>query len=798
MSRSLNLLLALATFAFGCALALNYPLGQFAPITAFFLYALLVFYKPDIFLIIIPAIIPLIGLAPWSGWISFEELDFLVLATAAGGYGKYSFGGARCTTQRTSLLLFILAVLMSVSISISMARGFADAGGFAFGWFQGYNGPMNSIRIGKSFFLALLLVPLMVRLQNAPENNANRNLSLGIAIGLGNASLAALWERLAFTDLLNFSSDYRSTALFWEMHVGGAALDGWLLLTMPFSIWALRTARTNLQTAIALALIGIASYACLTTFSRGVYLALIVTLPLLAWLLYRREKTVGGNPGTPTWGPKQWIISPILIGVMAVLIFPGSGYRGLLVFLGLLAVSISMPLAIRAIPLSQTILSSLLGGCIGMGLVVMANLIPKGPYFLYGILFVLALAALHWPGIQGNKIRASICVVTFCGLALAAVDVADYWGGADAAPGMIEALIIMIGVLSWGALSAKPLWPTDLRWQGTILTVSVAVSAIVAVFSGGAYMGERFSTSGKDAGGRLAHWQDAISMLRSPMDLAFGKGLGRFPANYYFIVPNIAVPGTYAIENENGNNFLSLTGGGHPVSFGDLMRVSQRLNLSAQGPFELNLKVRAKSDVTIHAEVCEKHLLYVAQCAIRNAKIKVAKSEWQHIKIRLDGPVLNGGVWYAPRIKMFSIGVESQGGAADVDDLALTETGSHNLLANPDFSKEMQNWFFSSDRDHMPWHAKNLQINTLFDQGILGLAASTLLWLVALWRLNIGRGSQHELAPYMTASIIGFLVVGLFDSLTDVPRLAFVYYLVLLYSIALKPGAGSRHKKPGG
>ena len=52
--------------------------------------------------------------------------------------------------------------------------------------------------------------------------------------GLGGAALSVLWERLAFTDLLNFSSDYRVTGLFWEMHIGGAALDGFLALTVPF------------------------------------------------------------------------------------------------------------------------------------------------------------------------------------------------------------------------------------------------------------------------------------------------------------------------------------------------------------------------------------------------------------------------------------------------------------------------------------------------------------------------------------------------------------------------------------
>ena len=55
-------------------------------------------------------------------------------------------------------------------------------------------------------------------------------------VGLLGVALATLWERLAFTGLLNLSTDYRTTALFWEMHVGGAALDGFLALTVPFAL----------------------------------------------------------------------------------------------------------------------------------------------------------------------------------------------------------------------------------------------------------------------------------------------------------------------------------------------------------------------------------------------------------------------------------------------------------------------------------------------------------------------------------------------------------------------------------
>jgi hypothetical protein len=795
-SRTLKLILALAAAIAGGLLAINYPLAQPLPIFAFVAFAALVFFKPSSWTTLLPGILPIVGLAPWTGWLTFEELDLLVLATVAGGYANHVFYVEHGRGKRLSTLLVVLSSLMAFSLLVSMFRGFVDAGGFNFGWYQGYNGPMNSIRIAKSFFLAMLLVPLLTRLHRQDEARLARNLGYGLSLGLGLASLAIIWERLAFTDLLNFSTDYRTTALFWEMHVGGAALDGWLVLTVPFAIWALRTTRTSVQTVSVYLLIGMASYACLTTFSRGLYLALILALPLLGWLLQRRTRlAVGQDLSESNWGPAQWFVSFALLGVLAALVFPSSGYRGLLALLGLIVVAISMPSAVRSVPRSRVIANLALGVAVGLGLVLSANFTPKGPYFLYAVLFGLTLAAIRWPGRKVDKTGSAIVVAGFSALAISAVNVSVFWGGTNAAPSMVGALIIIFSILVWGATSRKPLWPDDLRWQGTMLTVGIAVCGVVAVFSGGAYMGDRFSTVGRDADGRLSHWRDTVSMLQSPWDIVFGKGLGRFPANFFFSLPGSAFPGTYRIAIENGNEYLALAGARHPTAFGDLLRVSQRLNLWSQGPFELAFKVRAKTDVTVHAEVCEKHLLYVARCAIQNEAIKATREEWRAVSLRLDRPLVNSNRWYAPPLKMFSIGIENQGGVADIDDLLLTEPGSNNLLANPDFSNEMRHWFFSSDRDHMPWHAKNLQINTLFDQGVFGLVTSTLLLVAALWRLNLGRGSQHELAPYLTASIVGFLLVGLFDSLIDVPRLAFIYYLILMYSITLKESTGQRNGK---
>ena len=44
------------------------------------------------------------------------------------------------------------------------------------------------------------------------------------------------------------------------------------------------------------------------------------------------------------------------------------------------------------------------------------------------------------------------------------------------------------------------------------------------------------------------------------------------------------------------------------------------------------------------------------------------------------------------------------------------------------------------------------------------------------------------MAPYLAAALLGFILVGMFDSLLDVPRLAMLFFLLLLASLAL-PGA---------
>ena len=82
--------------------------------------------------------------------------------------------------------------------------------------------------------------------------------------------------------------------------------------------------------------------------------------------------------------------------------------------------------------------------------------------------------------------------------------------------------------------------------------------------------------------------------------------------------------------------------------------------------------------------------------------------------------------------------------------------------------------------------------------------AAMLLVLSALWHLAYGSAREHPLAPCLAASICGFLAVGLFDSLLDVPRIAFLFHFLVLVAMVLRdppPATRSplvRHADPHG
>ena len=187
----------------------------------------------------------------------------------------------------------------------------------------------------------------------------------------------------------------------------------------------------------------------------------------------------------------------------------------------------------------------------------------------------------------------------------------------------------------------------------------------------------------------------------------------------------------------------------------------------------------------MHVEMCEKHLLYEGDCRVAGMAVAAAPGQWQTIQLQLPGAGLNRGDLLAPRFLVFSVAVGTSGRSVELDNLQATDASARELLANGDFSAGMARWFSSSDRNHLPWHMKNMELHVLFEQGWVGLALFSLLLVSAGWRLAIGNARDHSLAPPLAGALAGFIVVGLFDSLLDAPRVAFIFYFLLLASLML-------------
>ena len=661
---------------------------------------------------------------------------------------------------------------------------------------------MSSVRLAKSFFEALLLLPLWRIAYKQNPQRAQNLLSLGLMLGLALASLATVWERVAFTGLLNFSSDYRTTAMFWEMHVGGAALDGFLALTVPFAVRELLQARSPVRFGLAATVTALASYACLTTFSRGVYVAVPVGLAILFVLeaLQRRRTNAGSLTAPVASGVKsQWLSGALLVlgfGVGAGWMFQTSGYRGAGALLGAMALMLPLARVLRSMPQSHWIAGGMGGVLVATLAVGAAWIVPKGAYVAYVAAFA-ATAWMIWTHQQragSSNIASPISLTGFVVTTVGVVLVAGNWGGASAVGPAVGAAVSCLLLAVGASVARRPLWPETTSWQARVVCVMGVAVAIVGIFSGGAYMGDRFSTGGRDMSTRLAHWKLGVDMLQTPADWWLGKGLGRFPANHFLLGDPKEHPGDFRLRQEKNESYLRLTGGLHLLGHGQLFRATQRVSVP-DSPARASAQIRTAKDVNLNFEVCEKHLLYNAGCLERTVNVKAAPGKWQTLDIAVPGDAVSRGAWYAPKLLTFSVALESPGSTVDLDQLKLFGADGRNLLVNGDFSEEMAHWFFSSDKFHLPWHMKNMFLHVLFDQGILGLALWSLLVGGALTRLTVGKARVHPLAPAMVASLRGFAIVGLFDSLLDVPRLAMLFYLLVLIGLTVKIKVPERERE---
>jgi hypothetical protein len=322
------------------------------------------------------------------------------------------------------------------------------------------------------------------------------------------------------------------------------------------------------------------------------------------------------------------------------------------------------------------------------------------------------------------------------------------------------------------------------------VTLAVALLAeVAAVLGGGSFMHDRFNASAMDLQARIAHWGRGLSLPRGPADLLAGLGAGRLPAHYAAAPAHPRFSG--ALRPEAGG--VRLEGPEPGWASRGLYGLTQRV-AAHPGPHRVQLRVFADAPARLLIKVCEARLLYDNRC--QHVRVNVRPQPGGTVaEATLGGPPLSDA--WLPRAHVLTLA--AQRGAVRVDDVRLY-AGGVQLLRNGGFDDGLARWWPTAQDYFLPWHIDNLYLELLLERGVLGLAPFLALAAAALWRLaRLARGRDEdfgEAAAFLAAPLCGALLVGLISSVMDMPRVAWLLWL-LLWVGWLLPRAGSRDSAPG-
>jgi VanZ family protein len=262
-------LIAAAACAIGAGLLVAaYPLGTKYAAAAVAVWVAVLLWRPSLWLVLLPAIVPSVDLALWSGWLVTSEADIAVLATLAvlllrdpPAWSDLAPRGA----ARVALLLALLACL--VGVVRAYTAPFSVPGGSD----NPYLEPLNALRLAKPFIAALALLPFLLA-RHRVHGDVVQRFGWGMLAGLAIVGLAAIGERAAFVGVLDEHSDYRIVATFSSMHIGGGHIGAYVALALPFLVVGLHRPRMAGLLAMVV-VIALGGYTLVVTFARTAYVA---------------------------------------------------------------------------------------------------------------------------------------------------------------------------------------------------------------------------------------------------------------------------------------------------------------------------------------------------------------------------------------------------------------------------------------------------------------------------------------------------------------------------------------------
>jgi hypothetical protein len=313
--------------------------------------------------------------------------------------------------------------------------------------------------------------------------------------------------------------------------------------------------------------------------------------------------------------------------------------------------------------------------------------------------------------------------------------------------------------------------------------LAAAVAFVAASILMAPYATTRFKQLDSDAQGRLDHWEQGMDFGSDTMTaLVFGNGLGSFGRESYVQGPPAGRPGLFLLHEEAGNVAVR----SHP---GKLSYLDQRVDARYGEALTVSARLRSERGSGLSALLCEKDLVQSRTCGVANLRIP-SDGKWHHVAVPITLPQ-NPSAGWPPRPIRFTLFQGGREGMVEVDDLSLRDAWGQERLRNGDFGEDSAHWIYSSDM-HLVWHLKNLWLQVLFEQGVLGVIAYAALLIAGLagaWRA----ARRSEWFWPLALALLAFQGVGLIDSVIDSPRFSQLYLSIGLLAWSL----GFQRKEPG-
>lgn len=292
----------------------GFPIARPALAIGLLLAAALVAWRPWLLLVLVPALLPVLDLAPWSGRRVIDEFDLLLALLLAVAWARLP----RAATAPAPVAESLAFALLMAALALGMVRALmpwpnadlADPGNPL--------SPLNALRLAKGAFWAWGLWRMVRRLQaaGAPVGGA---FAWGMVLGLLGTVVCILIERLAFSSLLDFSSDYRISGPFSVMSLGGAYVECYLAVSLPFLLTRMLPPLVPWRLAAGGVLLAGTAYSLMVTFSRGGYAAMVCALAVsaLAILASRQQRLQRLAMVISLTGLAAAVSYPVLMGAFA-------------------------------------------------------------------------------------------------------------------------------------------------------------------------------------------------------------------------------------------------------------------------------------------------------------------------------------------------------------------------------------------------------------------------------------------------------------------------------------------------